>query len=76
MSCLFQKYFWLFVIIEHNLVLFSIFVLSVFVIAEARVVLKMFLFGPKIEARCSYKIVPIKKKRVKYTLFKIIVRYD
>ena len=33
-----------------------------FAIAEARVVLKMFLIYAKVEARCSYKIVLIKKR--------------
>ena len=46
---------------EHNLGGLSRFVLSLSVMVEARIVLKMFLFGPKIEARCSYKIVIIKK---------------
>ena len=53
----------LFVIIEHNLVVFSRFVLNVFEVVEARTVLKMFFFfGPIIEARCSYKINLITKK--------------
>ena len=60
----FKCCFRLFVIIEQNLVLFSRFVVKLFVIAAARTILKMSYFGPKIEARCSYKIVLLTKKRV------------
>ena len=44
-------FFQLYVIIEHNLVVFIIFVLNVFEVVEAQL--------PKIETRCSYKIVLI-----------------
>ena len=54
-------FFRLFVIIEHNLGVLSTIVLNLFVVAKARVVLKCSFFGPNIEARCSYKIVLIKK---------------
>ena len=47
MSCLFQMLFWLFVIIEHTLGLFSRFVLNLLAVAEARIVLKIFLFWAK-----------------------------
>ena len=61
----FKYCFRLFVIIEHNRVVFSRF----FLICLRRPMLELFLtcsyFGPNIEARCSYKIVLIfKKKRV------------
>ena len=43
----FKCFFLLFMIIEHNLGVLSRFVLNWFVVAEARVVLKMFLFWAK-----------------------------
>ena len=54
----------LYVIFKHNFVVFSRFVLNLCVVPRLELFLKCSYFGPKIEARCSYKIVLIKKKRV------------
>ena len=51
-----------YVIFEHNFVIFSRFVLYLLVVAEALIVLICSYFGPKVEAHCSYKIVLIFKK--------------
>ena len=66
----FKSCFWLLVIIEHNMRVFSRFVINVFDVVEARIALKMFFFfGPKIEARCSYRIVLIKRKACSYLYY-------
>ena len=60
----FKCCFWSFVIIEHNLGVMGIFVLNLFVVAEARVVLNISYFGPTIEALHSDKIVLIFTKKL------------
>ena len=48
-----------YVIFEHNVIIFSRFVLNLLVVAEALIVLICSYFGPKVEADCSYTIVLI-----------------
>ena len=59
LSCLFQVLF-------TAICDFCRFVLNLIVLAEAELFLTFSYFGPKIGARCSYKIVLINKKLVAY----------
>ena len=60
----FKCFLWLFVIIEHIWVFWVDLFLICLWLSMFEWFLKCSYFGPKVETRCSYKIVLITKKRV------------